>query len=718
MAHRKGTAAAMLQVRQELAEERRVSLETHPVTGSPENSKGENRREAAAIAHEAPALEGDGGVAPTKAAEKQEDLERNSLDEEELRKKAQGENMTPPSAGRSRSSSNASEVAAATSNGKRRSVSTGGSGSYLKYLKPGSFKASVIGDDSPEDDQAKNRALGRDDFKNPFNFYLYRLNHLPVIDPKSTFRITWDLAAVVLIVYTIFSLPFNLAFFWQDSESQDKIIWDVWTVIDLFIDIYFLTDVILNFNTGYIIEKDEITVLERDRITVHYLRTWFVFDFFSSIPFDFLVLGDRSSAVWRVPRLLRLFRISRLLRLMRLGRMIRYVARFEFFSRMSVNPLRIGKLFSAAVIFCHWNACIQWLVVEIEKFPEESWAVRDGVMGSSNFDCYSNSLFRAISHMLCIGYGATPPSGTTEVLVTTVSMLVGASLFACFVGIIATLIMQSDQGSVEYERRVDELNRFMAYRKLDLDLRDKLRRNFEYRWKTCKVLEEARVLEGLPESLRTEVQMTTCQHLVETVPFFEGADPGFLADIVSFLRPVIFLPDELIIREGQTAFCMYFLREGDVAVEAKGVYITRLHSGSYFGEIGIVNKVKRTASIRAVTVCDVYILDKDSFDSVMVSNTDNLALLERIAQFRLRHLNLNLNKGQKRPSLTSGNGSEALNDESLSAREGEVMDGAKKEEDSAWAKRQKDAERRRTLVMNKLEAAEHHLELYEEKNVE
>ncbi|GHP01449.1 hyperpolarization activated cyclic nucleotide-gated potassium channel 3 [Pycnococcus provasolii] len=596
--------------------------------------------------------------------------------------------------------------------------------SHGSLMRNRSFNANVIGDDT-EIIEEEERELVREDFDSPFRYYLYKLNHLPVIDPKSNFRVTWDFIAVILILYTVFSLPFNLGFYWSDEDAQREIKWTFWTILDLFIDIYFMTDVVLNFNTGYIIEKDEITVYERDQITMHYLRTWFVLDFLSSIPIDFVVLGDRASPVYRIPRLLRLFRMSRLLRLMRLGRMIRYVQRFEFFNRMSVNPLRIFKLVSAAIIFCHWNACIQWLVVEAEGFTPDSWAVRDGVAGESNFVCYSHALFRAVSHMLCIGYGATPPLSIAEIWATNVSMVFGASLFASFVGIVATLIMQSDTGSVEYEGRMDELNRFMAYRRLPLELRDKIRHHYQYRWKNYKLITERRVLENLPPALREEVQLQNCSGLIESVPFFEGADKGFISDIVSRLQPFVYLQSEIIIREGQAARCMYFLREGEVAVEAKQILITKLSSGSYFGEIGIVNKVKRTATIRAITVCDTYMLMRSDFEEVMESNGENMQLLERIAKFRLRHLSMNLDQRQKKHNkITTPGDSDTEHDSQHSSavclpllasqspdkQENEGNDSRAQESGPATASNgspdESNGKNKRATVVEKLEAAE------------
>ena len=57
---------------------------------------------------------------------------------------------------------------------------------------------------------------------------------------------------------------------------------------------------------------------------------------------------------------------------------------------------------------------------------------------------YTWSLFKALSHMLCIGYGRFPPQNPTDVWLTMISMLTGATCYAMFVGHATTLIQSFD----------------------------------------------------------------------------------------------------------------------------------------------------------------------------------------------------------------------------------------------------------------------------------
>lgn len=60
----------------------------------------------------------------------------------------------------------------------------------------------------------------------------------------------------------------------------------------------------------------------------------------------------------------------------------------------------------------------------------------------------------AMSHMLCIGYGAHPPEGMTDVWLTVISMMVGATCYAMFLGHATTLVQSLDASHRQYQEKV------------------------------------------------------------------------------------------------------------------------------------------------------------------------------------------------------------------------------------------------------------------------
>lgn len=67
---------------------------------------------------------------------------------------------------------------------------------------------------------------------------------------------------------------------------------------------------------------------------------------------------------------------------------------------------------------------------------------------------YTWSIFKALSHMVCIGYGRFPPQNAAEVWITIISMLIGATFYAMLIGHISTLMYSVDSASRQYDERV------------------------------------------------------------------------------------------------------------------------------------------------------------------------------------------------------------------------------------------------------------------------
>jgi CRP-like cAMP-binding protein len=69
------------------------------------------------------------------------------------------------------------------------------------------------------------------------------------------------------------------------------------------------------------------------------------------------------------------------------------------------------------------------------------------------------------------------------------------------------------------------------------------------------------------------------------------------------LKPVLFLPDDYIIREGERGDSLYFINKGECDVTLRDSKtkeqncIAILKDGVIFGEIALLTKLKRTATV-------------------------------------------------------------------------------------------------------------------------
>ncbi|XP_013187666.1 potassium/sodium hyperpolarization-activated cyclic nucleotide-gated channel 2 isoform X2 [Amyelois transitella] len=481
-----------------------------------------------------------------------------------------------------------------------------------------------------------------------------------VIHPCSSFRFYWDLCMLLLLVANLIILPVAISFFNDDLSTR-------WIAFNCLSDTIFLIDIVVNFRTG-IMQQDnaEQVILDPKLIAKHYLRTWFFLDLISSIPLDYIFLifnqdFSESFQILHAGRALRILRLAKLLslvRLLRLSRLVRYVSQWEevYFLNMASVFMRIFNLICMMLLIGHWSGCLQFLVPMLQGFPPNSWVAINELQEAFWLEQYSWALFKAMSHMLCIGYGRFPPQSLTDMWLTMLSMISGATCYALFLGHATNLIQSLDSSRRQYREKVKQVEEYMAYRKLPREMRQRITEYFEHRYQG-KFFDEELILGELSEKLREDVINYNCRSLVASVPFFANADSNFVSDVVTKLRYEVFQPGDIIIKEGTIGNKMYFIQEGIVdIVMANGEVATSLSDGSYFGEICLLTNARRVASVRAETYCNLFSLSVDHFNAVLDQYPLMRRTMESVAAERLNKIGKNPNLVAHREDDTTSEG--------------------------------------------------------------
>lgn len=111
--------------------------------------------------------------------------------------------------------------------------------------------------------------------------------------------------------------------------------------------------------------------------------------------------------------------------------------------------------------------------------------------------------------------------------------------------------------------------------------------------------------------------------LLSTLGIFEGAAPESLEALAGALEERSFRAGETVFREGDIPRDFFVVRSGEVEVlstkenSAAAVRVNLLAGGDYFGEIGLLEGMPRTATIRAVTDCVIYKIRGGDFLSAL-----------------------------------------------------------------------------------------------------
>jgi glucose-6-phosphate 1-dehydrogenase len=125
------------------------------------------------------------------------------------------------------------------------------------------------------------------------------------------------------------------------------------------------------------------------------------------------------------------------------------------------------------------------------------------------------------------------------------------------------------------------------------------------------------------------------EEVLRRVPLFKDGDMLFLGAVIMALRSKQVSSGELIIKKGEIGRELYLVARGEVEVlDDVGSVIQSLRDGDIFGEIAGLMSTPRTATVRAKTSCDLFVLDKADFSRILRDSPQFASAIQHVARER------------------------------------------------------------------------------------
>ena len=224
----------------------------------------------------------------------------------------------------------------------------------------------------------------------------------PLIHPNSQLLNVWNPIYVLLMIYTATVMPYRVTF--QDVSSE------AWQIFDYTIDALFWIDLLVNMFSAFYNEEG-VLVKTRKEVVLSYLKSWFIVDFLSCLPFEqilssqFEVSTEASS--------IRLVKLTRLPRMYRLIKITRVVKLFKFFDKSSIldflqfntGILRLISLFFTVVLIVHLMGCFWFYLAKLQDFADDTWVARSDMKNASSLSLYIASIYYSFTALTTVGYG-------------------------------------------------------------------------------------------------------------------------------------------------------------------------------------------------------------------------------------------------------------------------------------------------------------------------
>jgi len=428
-------------------------------------------------------------------------------------------------------------------------------------------------------------------------------------------HLTWQLAAAAISTFAALFYPVRLVL---EMPSGGVSSW-----IAIALSLFFTIDLVLR-SMGF---GRFFGVLERRETTLSPSGSLFFrgIDVLAAIPWLLLPLPETFS----------------LLVLLKVLHVHRFIQDWKNHDLPRAGVLRIVSLFYWVFLAINWLAC-SWIHIR----PESD--------GHDLVHTYVNAIYWCTTTLTTVGYGdITPNDNVPERLFVILVEILGVVLYGYVIGTITSVLANINPAKAEHISKLEHLSAFSRYHQLPRAIRRRIFDYYQHVWRHRVGRDEWLFVESLPETLRNEVSVHLNRPLIDAVDLFQGSSSAFVVEIASSLEPQVYLPGDEIVRRGEIGSEMFFMSTGAVdVINERDEVINSLSGGSYFGEIALLRDVPRTASIRARTYCDVFRLDKSTFETILRRFPEVREQIEHRANLRWEHAHPPEDEDAEAPSRT------------------------------------------------------------------
>ena len=110
---------------------------------------------------------------------------------------------------------------------------------------------------------------------------------------------------------------------------------------------------------------------------------------------------------------------------------------------------------------------------------------------------------------------------------------------------------------------------------------------------------------------------------IKKIPFFKGLSPSQVQTVIGICTPKTFPMEEIICQEGAESDELFIFLSGELGViTSDGIQVATILPVTTVGEIGIVTRQTRTATVKATKSSNLLVIKKAQLDLVMKADMD------------------------------------------------------------------------------------------------
>ncbi|KAI3855035.1 hypothetical protein MKX03_018429 [Papaver bracteatum] len=426
----------------------------------------------------------------------------------------------------------------------------------------------------------------------------------------------WQTFLVVLVIYSAWASPFELAF----SHIATGSLWPV----DLVVDWFFAIDIVLTFFVAYLDKHTYLLVDDCKKIALRYIvRLGFIMDVASTLPFQHLygLFRGRTnrSAVFGFLNLLRLWRLRRASKLF---------SRMEKDTRFSYHWIRIVKLICVTLFVVHSVGCLQyWMAIHYHD-KHKTWlgAQIGNFEDISIWKRYTYSLYWTITTLTTVGYGDLHAVNTTEKIANTFFMFFNIGLTAYLIGNMTNLIVRRAIGTFAMRDEEHHIERFASTNRLPETLQEQMLAHIHHKYEMLE-WQQGEELQNLPKALRSSIGQHLFKKTLQKAYFFKEVSDSLIVHLITEVKAEYFPPKVDIILQNEMPKDFYIIVYGQVELliykDGTEQILSKLGHYEMAGEIAVLFNIPQPFTVRTKRCTQVLRISHQDFKDIVRQHDDD-----------------------------------------------------------------------------------------------
>lgn len=457
-----------------------------------------------------------------------------------------------------------------------------------------------------------------------------------VISPMDTRYRCWESFMVILVVYSAWVYPFEVAFL--NGAPKGGLY-----ITDNVVDLFFGVDIVLTFFVAYIDSRTQLLVQDRRKIAVRYLSTWFIMDVASTVPFQglgYLITGQVKSGFT--------YTLLGMLRLWRLRKVKQFLTRLEKDIRFNYFWIRSIRLLLVSLFLVHCAGCLYYSLADHYPHQGQTWigALIPNFKDASMWSRYISSLYWSITTMTTVGYGDLHAQNTWEMIFIIFYMLFNLGLTAYLIGNMTNLVVEGTRRTMEFRNSIQAASNFVSRNHLPPRLKEQILAYMCLRFK-AESLNQQQLMDQLPKSICKSICEQLFMPILKDVYLFKGVSREILLLLVTQMKAEYIPPKEDVIIQNEAPDDVYVIVSGEVEIiyseEEKEEVVGTLSTGDMFGEVSALCNRPQGFTFRTKTLSQLLRLKHITLREAMETKPeDGIVIVKNFLKHQIDYKNISV----------------------------------------------------------------------------